>query len=70
MENKFTVIKTIVGEEVFYGVADSYGNKEEMISVSEKEVQGFVNSLNEAGDVDFIHIPELIENHFYDIVER
>ena len=70
MENKFTVIKTIIGEEVFYGVADSFGNKEEMISISEEEVQNFANWLNEAGDVDFIHIHDLMGNFFYDIIER
>ena len=70
MKNKFTVIKTIIGEEEFYGVVDSFNNKEEAISISEQEVQDFVTLLNKIGDVDFIHIPELIENYFYNIIEK
>jgi hypothetical protein len=71
MKNKFTMIKTIEeGGEIFYGVKDSFGNVETMISVSADEVQDFVNALNESGDVDFIHIPELIENFFYDRIEK
>ena len=70
MNNKFTVIKTIEGKEVFYGVKDSFGNVETMISVSQEEVQKFADWLNEAGDVDFVHIRDLMENFFYDIIEK
>ena len=64
--NKFTLIKTLLGEEVFYGVQDELGNKEETLSVSREEVEVFVEIINKKGDVFFEHINDLFKNYMYE----
>ena len=61
----FTVIKnTMKGGEVFYGVKNTNGEYMDALSVSETEVNAFVDFINTVDDVDMIHIVELFENFY------
>lgn len=61
----FTVIKnTMKGREVFYGVKNTNGEYMDALSVSETEVNAFVDFINTVDDVDMIHIVELFENFY------
>ena len=62
----FTAIKnTMKGGEVFYGVKNTNGEYMDALSVSETEVNAFVDFINAVDDVDMIHIVELFENFCY-----
>ena len=62
----FTLIKnTMKGGEVFYGVKNTNGEYVDALSVSETEVNAFVDFINAIDDVDMIHIVELFKNFYY-----